>query len=148
MHRPRFAALAVAVLLALACNTPTKRCEHGRDVFVKNFQGGVDAALATIDDAAERAGLVAESKAELVQINARFVEACLALPENGQVCMGKIEELLAADVAARHAQRACPAAANGLPDPVCEDAAQKQRDLVWGDCEAVLEPLQKTLFTP
>lgn len=137
--------LAALVVLAPACNTPATRCERARDAIVK-AQRSTSEGLHPKLDADERAALVAELEASIAQIESQFVEACLALPEAGQACIVRFDELQAAAIEVHHARRRCPAGADGQGDSACLAAADAKRNGVWGDCELALQPLEEKVL--
>ena len=142
------ASLATSLLLlASACNRTEKACEHARDLMVEVWQESSKAALASAPHD-QRAKLRAQSAAEIERARGRFVERCVALPELGRVCIGRMDIMVAAHREVQAAQALCKLDEFGLPDPACISAAKEKGKAAMLGCDSSMDAFYAELFAP
>lgn len=140
-------ATSLFLLVPIACNQTEKACEHARDVMVEVWQESSKAALATAPHD-QRAKLREQSAAEIELARGRFVERCVALPELGRVCIGRIDIMVAAYREVQAAKALCKPDEFGMPDPACLEAAQAKGKQALMGCDGAMDAFYAELFVP
>jgi hypothetical protein len=144
------ASTAILLLALFACNTEQKKCEHARDVFVRWSERASKDAIATITDLAAKGKAEIEAKAESERVRTRFVDACLALDEQGKACIARVDELESMQREVEGARKKCDETrdADGLPDPKCYEDATAKAKAAFSDCEESLGPMMQKVSAP
>jgi hypothetical protein len=140
-------ATTLLLLASAACNRTEKACERARDLMVEVWQESSKQALATAPHD-QRAKLREQSATEIEQARTRFVERCVALPELGRVCIGRMDIMVAAHREVQAAKAACKLDEFGMPDPACIEAAQAKSKQAMMGCDSSMDAFYAELFAP
>lgn len=95
-----------------------------------------------------RASFEQESRAAVARTREHFLPQCLALPPEGQACIARIDELVAADRAVRAELKRCPKDPYGQPELECATAVHDRVDRQIVHCRTVLTTALSDITRP
>ncbi len=129
----------VIALLAPACDSTKKDCEHAREVMASEWERNAKAAIATVE-AGQRHALKTASAKEVTHLRRVFVDICVAQPESARACVAKIDDFLRVKREQQTDNRHC-----GVHDAACHAAAKPAAESPLLDCEEPLDALMKAV---
>jgi hypothetical protein len=122
------------------CRSAEDMCAHAREVSIRMLRAEYVAARKTIaDDEYDRYD--AQLVRHVANIEAKFVDVCMASAPATRACLEKIDEIEAAEQEYAVTRDACD-----WQDAKCDAPARKVRDEKLGDCKQPMKDLDTLLF--